>query len=119
MDYAQIIEAPGRDERAKVTAVAQRLRVFAKNEKVAVILLSQSPRPEGRGINTRPTMFALKESGALEEAAHTIVLPYRPVDVETGMFTGEDELIIGKQRWGPIGHVNVTLNGKYLRFEER
>jgi replicative DNA helicase len=119
VDYAQIIPAPGKDERAKVTAVAQRLRVFAKDNGVAVLLLSQSPRPEGRNLNRRPCMFDLKESGALEEAGHTIILPYRPIEEGTGQFTGEDELIIGKQRWGPIGSMNVYLNGKYLRFEER
>lgn len=119
VDYAQIIQAPGKDERQKVSNVANRMRLFAKDENVAVVLLSQSPRPEGRNINARPTMFSLKESGALEEAAHTVLLAYRPVDTETGAFTGEDELIIGKQRWGPIGSVPVTLNGKYLRFEAR
>jgi replicative DNA helicase len=119
IDYAQIVHAPGCDPRARVTAVAQRLRLFAKDENVATILLSQSPRPEGRGINTRPTMFSLKESGALEEAAHTVILPYRPMDLESGAFTGEDELIIGKQRWGSIGSIPVSLNGKYLRFEPR
>lgn len=119
IDYAQIIAAPGKDERQKVSNVANRMRLFAKDENVAVILLSQSPRPEGRSINARPTMFSLKESGALEEAAHTVILPYRPVDIDTGSFTGEDELIIGKQRWGAIGSVPVKLNGKYLRFEER
>lgn len=119
VDYAQIIQAPGKDERQKVSNVANRMRLFAKEENVAVLLLSQSPRPEGRSINARPTMFSLKESGALEEAAHTVLLPYRPVDTETGAFTGEDQLIIGKQRWGPIGSVDVTLNGKYLRFDAR
>jgi replicative DNA helicase len=64
-------------------------------------------------------MFSLKESGALEEAAHTVILPFRPLDVETGQFTGEDELIIGKQRWGSIGSIPVLLNGQYLRFEAR
>ena len=119
IDYAQIIKAPGREERQQVTAVAQRLRLFAKDENVATLLLSQSPRPEGRAINSKPTMFSLKESGALEEAAHTVLLPYRPLDVETGQFTGEDELIIGKQRWGSIGSIPVFLNGQYLRFEAR
>lgn len=119
IDYAQIIAANGKDERQKVSEVAQRLRLFAKDENVATILLSQSPRPEGRSINARPTMFSLKESGALEEAAHCVILPYRPVDTETGIFTGEDELIIGKNRWGSIGSVKVKLNGKYLRFESR
>jgi replicative DNA helicase len=119
IDYAQIINAPGKDDRQRVSAVAQRLRLFAKDENVATILLSQSPRPETRGINTRPTMFSLKESGALEEAAHTVILPYRPLDVESGAFTGEDELIVGKQRWGSIGSIPILLNGKYLRFEAR
>jgi replicative DNA helicase len=119
IDYAQIINAPGREDRQRVTAVAQRLRMFAKDENVAVILLSQSPRPQGGSVNTKPTMFSLKESGALEEAAHTVILPYRPLDQDSGAFTGEDELIIGKQRWGSIGSIPVVLDGKYLKFEAR
>jgi replicative DNA helicase len=119
VDYAQIIKAPGRDDRQVVTEVAQRLRLFAKEYNVATILLSQSPRPEGRNINNRPNMFSLKESGSLEESAHTVILPFRPVDTDTGAFTGEDELIIAKQRAGAIGSIPVYLDGKYLRFEER
>lgn len=119
VDYAQIINANGKDDRQKVTSVAQKLRVFAKDNNVATILLSQSPRPEGRSINSRPNMFSLKESGALEEAAHTVILPFRPVDIETGSFMGEDELIIAKQRHGSIGNIPCKLNGKYLCFEER
>lgn len=119
VDYAQIIAASGRDPRERVTEIAQRCRLFAKDNNVATILLSQSPRPQGTGINTKPTLFSLKESGALEEAAHAVVLPFRPMDTERDVFTGEDELIIGKQRWGPIGSVPVTLNGKYLRFDPR
>ncbi|CAN5951003.1 unnamed protein product [Sphagnum jensenii] len=95
IDYAQIINATGKDERQKVTTVAQKLRVFAKDNNVATILLSQSPRPEGRSINSRPNMFSLKESGSLEEAAHCVILPFRKVDPETNSFTGEDELVIG------------------------
>jgi len=119
VDYAQIINATGKDDRQKVTAVAQRLRVFAKENNVATILLSQSPRPEGRNINSRPNMFSLKESGTLEEAAHTVILPFRKVDPETNSFTGEDELVIGKQRWGSIGSIPCRLDGKYLCFVER
>ena len=119
VDYAQIINATGKDERQKVTAVATKLRVFAKDNNVATILLSQSPRPEGRSINSRPNMFSLKESGTLEEAAHCVILPFRPVDPDTNSFTGEDELVIGKSRWGPIGSIPCRLDGKYLKFEER
>lgn len=119
VDYAQIIGANGKDDRQKVTAVAQKLRVFAKDHNVATVLLSQSPRPEGRNINSRPNMFSLKESGALEEAAHTVILPFRKVDPDTNSFTGEDELVIGKQRWGPIGSIECRLDGKHLCFVER
>lgn len=119
VDYAQIIKAQGRDPREQVTNVAQRLRVFAKDNGVAVLLLSQSPRPEGRNLNRLPTMFDLKESGALEEAAHTVILPFRPVDPESGQWTGEDLLVVGKQRWGSIGSIPARFNGEYLRFEGR
>jgi replicative DNA helicase len=119
IDYAQIIKAEGKDDRQRVTAVAQKLRVFAKDNNVATILLSQSARPEGRNINSRPNMFSLKESGALEEAAHCVILPFRKVDPETNSFTGEDELVIGKSRWGPIGSIPCKLDGKYLNFVER
>ena len=119
IDYAQIINAHGKDPREKVSTVAQKLRVFAKDNNVATILLSQSPRPEGRSINSRPNMFSLKESGTLEEAAHCVILPFRPVDTETNAFTGEDELVIGKNRWGAIGSIPCRLEGKYLNFVER
>jgi replicative DNA helicase len=119
VDYAQIIRSSAKDPKERVTEVAQRLRVFAKDNDVATILLSQSPRPEGRSINSRPNMFALKESGSLEEAAHTVLLPYRPVDIETGAFTGEDEIIVGKQRWGSIGNIPCQLDGRYLQFVDR
>jgi replicative DNA helicase len=119
VDYAQIINAKGKDNREKVSMVSERLRVFAKDNNVATILLSQSPRPEGRNINSRPNMFSLKESGTLEENAHTVILPFRKVDPETNSFTGEDELVIGKQRWGGIGSIPCHLDGKYLRFDER
>jgi replicative DNA helicase len=119
VDYAQIIKANGKDDRQKVTAVAHKLREFSKDNDLATILLSQSARPEGRNINSRPNMFSLKESGALEEAAHTVILPFRRVDTETEDFTGDDELVIGKQRWGPIGSIPCRLDGKYLQFVER
>lgn len=117
-DYAQIIKAAG-DDKQKVSTVAHRLREFHKNTKTSGILLSQSPRPDGKYVNTRPTMHSLKESGSLEEAAHVVILPYRPIDLDTGKWTGEDELIIGKNRWGSLGTIMTHLNGQYLRFDPR
>lgn len=119
VDYAQLIHAGGRDKREQVSAVAGRLREFAKEHHVAIILLSQLARPDGRNINAKPNMFMLKESGTLEESAHGIIMPYMPVDPETNVFRGEDELVIGKQRFGAVGSVPVKFNGEYLRFDER
>jgi replicative DNA helicase len=119
VDYAQIVKAPGRDRLSQVSEVADQLRLFAHDEKVATVLLSQMARPEGKNLNARPNMFGLKETGRLEEAADTALLLYRPVNPERDTFTGDDEIIIGKQRNGAIGRVDVTLNGQYLRFEER
>lgn len=117
-DYAQIIRASG-EEKQKVSTVAHRLRQFHKDTNTVGLLLSQSPRPDGKNVNARPTMFNLKESGALEEAATVVMLPYRPIDVETGKFTGDDEIIFGKSRWGSLGSIPVHLNGQYLRFDPR
>lgn len=119
VDYGQIIRAPGRDRKEQLSAVADGLRRFAKDEDTAVVLLSQMARPEGRNINTKPSMFGLKESGTIEESAHVVVLPYRPIDSETFKFTGIDELIVGKSRWGAVGSIPVKLNGEYLRFDAR
>lgn len=117
-DYAQIIKAGG-DDKQRVTTVAQRIRQFHKDTKTSGIILSQSPRPDGKYVNTRPTMHSLKESGSLEEVAHVVILPYRPIDIETGKWTGEDELIVGKNRWGALGTILTHLNGQYLRFDSR
>lgn len=117
-DYAQIIRASG-DDKQKVSTVAHRLRQFHKETKTAGILLSQSPRPDGKNVNARPNMFSLKESGSLEEAAHVVLLPFRPLDLDTGKWSGEDEIIIGKNRWGSLGNIPVHLNGPYLRFDAR
>ena len=120
VDYAQIIKVRGkREPRDRVSEVAGQLREFAKAYNVTTVLLSQMARPEGRNINARPNMFGLKESGTLEESAHGVILPYLPVDTDTNAFTGEDQLIIGKQRFGPVGAVNVRFRGDYLTFEGR
>jgi replicative DNA helicase len=118
VDYAQLVIAPGRDPKERVSAVAQRLRRFSKENNVAVILLSQLARPEGRNINHRPSMIDLKESGDLEAVAQVVLLNFCPVG-DAGTFTGQDEIIVGKQRSGTIGSVQVTLNGRYSRFDSR
>jgi replicative DNA helicase len=63
-------------------------------------------------------MIDLKESGDIEAHAHVILLLYMPVG-QDGAFTGEDELIVGKQREGPTGKVPIAFLGTKCQFYER
>ena len=118
VDYLRLIRSSGRDLRQQVGNIADGLREFAKQEQVAVVLLSQLRRPDG-GINSKPTMLDLKESGDIEAHAHVVLLLYMPTNEETHELTGEDELIIGKQRNGPVGSFPVYYNPRTLQFCER
>jgi replicative DNA helicase len=61
----------------------------------------------------------LKESGSIENDASTVLLIYRPIDKETGLYTGNDQIRIAKQRHGPRGTVDVTFIGEKTKFELR
>jgi replicative DNA helicase len=118
VDYLRLVEAPGRDIRERVGYVADSLRQLAKTERIAVVLLSQLRRPDG-GINSRPSMLDLKESGDVEAHSHVVLLPYLPV-AEDGKPIPEDQLlIIGKNRNGGIGSLPVYFDEKRLQFVER
>lgn len=117
VDYLQLVAGVGKDLRERVGSIAGSLRELAKTERVAVLLLSQLRRPDG-GINERPTMVYLKESGDIEAHAHTVLLLYMPVS-QDGSFTGEDEIIIGKQRHGRVGSLPVHYDTKRLQFKDR
>jgi replicative DNA helicase len=118
VDYLRLVDAPGRDLRERVGYVANALRQLAKSERVGVVLLSQLRRPEG-GINARPTMLDLKESGDIEAHSHVVLLPYLPVG-DDGRPVPEDELlIIGKNRNGGVGSLPVYFDERRLQFFDR
>jgi len=113
-----LVDAPGRELRDRVGYVANALRQLAKSERVGVVLLSQLRRPEG-GINARPSMLELKESGDIEAHSHVVLLPYLPVG-DDGRPIPEDELlIIGKNRNGSVGSLPVYFDEKRLQFFDR
>ncbi len=117
VDYLRLVSAPGKELRERVGCVADALRELAKTEGVGVVLLSQLRRPEG-GINARPNMIELKESGDIEAHAHVVLLLYMPLGVD-GKPTGEEEIIIGKNRVGPVGSLPVFFDSKHLQFSDR
>lgn len=114
VDYLQLIRCEGRDRRERVGEAADRLRRLAKDTGVPVMALSQLRRPAN--LNDRPTMVDLKESGDIEAHAHVVLLLYMP---DRDEHRGEDEIIIGKQREGPTGKVDVRFIGSKGQFYER
>ena len=118
VDYLRLVDAPGRDLRERVGNVADALRQLAKTERIGVVLLSQLRRPEG-GINARPTMLDLKESGDIEAHSHVVLLPYLPVADDGKPIPEEQLLIIGKNRNGGVGSLPVYFDENRLQFMER
>ncbi len=117
VDYLRLVQAPGQEPRIQVGHVADALRQLAKSEQLGVVLLSQLRRPAG-GLNQPPSMIELKESGDVEAHAHVVLLLYQPVN-EKGVFTHQDEIIVGAQREGPTGPEYVRFNPDRLQFEPR
>jgi len=117
VDYVQLVDAKATDERQRVSRISNNLRELAK-EGVALLALSQLARPKDGALNTRPNKFNLKESGSLEADAHTVLLIYRPVDKQDRP-TGEDEIVVAKQRNGPWSIEPVSFDSRCLKYQER
>lgn len=118
VDYLQLIGAEGRDERQRISLISNSLRALAK-EGVPVLALSQMTRPHDRNLNRRPTKFDLKESGSLEADAHVVLLIFQPVGDTNIPQADQAEIIIAKQRNGPLSIEPVQFDAQYLFFRER
>lgn len=119
VDYLQLLRGVGRDLREQVSGISRSLASLAKDT-VPVLALSQMPRPRDRQeLNRRPQIYDLKESGSLEQDASTVLLLYRPTDKETTLFSGEDEVIVGKQRNGETTIELVSFSRDSLKWAMR
>jgi len=121
IDYLQLCRAISRadNRQQEISEISRGLKAMAKELAVPVVALSQLSRALESRTDKRPLLSDLRESGALEQDADVVMFIYRPevYDKEDEELEGQAELIIGKQRNGPIGTVPLYFVKEYTRFE--
>jgi replicative DNA helicase len=125
IDYLQLIEPDNsRDPRQEqVAKIARRLKGMAREQEVPVLCLSQLNRQAEDSKDHRPRLSHLRESGAIEQDADVVMFVHREEYYHRGdeaaQYAGQAEIIIAKQRNGPIGEVELIWEKEFTRFKDR
>jgi len=119
IDYLGMIGDPRRSGSSKaehLEEVVNRLKAMARDLNVPVIVLSQLSRAPEKRADRRPELADLRDSGGIEQTADTVLLLHRPGFYDASAPQNEVEVIIAKQRNGPVGTVKLYFDPEYARF---
>jgi len=124
IDYLQLMHQKGKVEnrQLEVSEISRSLKALAKELDLPVLALSQLNRKIEERRGGRPMLSDLRESGAIEQDADVVMFIHRDDDADAPSADHralEVELIVAKQRNGPIGTINLVFLSEYTRFESR
>lgn len=122
IDYLQLMEGERRSKdenrNAEISEMTRNLKRMAKELEVPVIVLSQLSRNVESRTNKRPMPSDLRDSGSIEQESDLILFIYREAVYSSEANYEDAELIIGKQRSGPLGTINLKFEGEFTRFKD-
>jgi len=125
IDYLQLIEPDNSSDprQEQVAKIARRLKGVARELDVPVLCLAQLNRQAEEGKDHTPRLSHLRESGAIEQDADVVMFVHREEYFHRGpeaeQYAGQAEIIISKQRNGPIGNIELVWRKEFTRFEDK
>ena len=126
VDYLQLVDPdnPKDPRQEQVAKITRRLKLLARDLQVPVLCLAQLNRQAEEARTVRPRLSHLRESGAIEQDADVVMFVHRPeMDQDSQedreRMAGEAEIIVAKQRSGPVGDIKLTWRKEFTRFSDR